>query len=366
MLRSWPKNHGHEHTRRKKRNTSLHAIIAAATMVCAIAGGAGASRAADTIKIGTVHSQGGASAFVAAAKDYFKEEGLDPQLVMFNSAAPIAVAAASGDIDFGSTALTAAFCNLAYEGTLRIVASGGWERKGFQTIGFLVSNQAYAKGLHSFKDMKGSSVGITQLGTPLEYDFARIMKKYSVPLDTIKIVPLQSNQNVASAVKGGEVDVGVQTVANITPILQRGDARLLGWASDELGGGQSTVTFTTAKMVNEHPDIVRRFLKALAKGGATWDKAFLDANGSRQDQATAPEMIDIVAKTLDEKPDVVARGIGYFDPQNRIVLSDLQDVLDWYHEHGKIKQPMDASKLIDKRFVVYAKPGQNAVLPAAQ
>ena len=342
----------------------LLAIAAAAVLVNAM--GLQPGIAADKIKVGTVHSQGGASAFVAKAKGYFAAEGLDVELVLFTSAAPIAVAAASGDIDFGSTALTAAFANLAYQGTLKIIAAGGWERHGFQTIGFLVSNQAYAKGLHSFKDLKGHSVGITQRGTPLEYDLSRILKKYHLSDDDVKIVPLQSNQNVASAVKGGEVDVGVQTVANVNPLLERGDGKLLGWAVDELGGGQSTVTFTTGKMGKEHPDIVKRFLKAFAKGGETWDKAFLDAHGTRKDQASAPEMIGIVAKTLGEKPEVVARGVGYFDPQNRIIVSELQDVLDWYQSHGQIKDHMNARALLDPRFVIEAKSAQSAELPESK
>ena len=311
--------------------------------------------AADPIKIGVVSSQGGASAFVADAKGYFKAEGLDAKLIIFDSAAPIAVAAAAGDIDVGSTALTAAFCNLASQGTLKIVASGGWERPGFQTIGFLVSNQAYAAGLHSFKDMRGHSAGITQLGTPLEYDLARILKKYGITLSDIKVVPLQSNPNVASAIKGGEVDVGVQTVANIYPLVARGDAKLLGWIADELGAGQSTITFTTGQMAKEHPDRVRRFLTAFAKGGAAWDAAFLDAKGERKNQPNADEMIGIVAKALGTSTEIVARGIGYFDPQNRIVLSDVQDVLDWYHANGKLKTRLDAAALIDNRFAIYAK-----------
>ncbi|HEX3972481.1 MAG TPA: ABC transporter substrate-binding protein [Stellaceae bacterium] len=339
-------------------------LLAAGAAACAVAFGAQPSAAADKIKIGVVKSQGGASVFVADAKGYFKEEGLDAQVVTFTSAAPIAVATAAGDVDFSSTALTAAFCNLAYQGTLKIIASGGWERPGFQTIGFLVSNQAYAAGLHSFKDMKGHSAGITQLGTPLEYDLGRILKKYGIAMSDIKIVPLQSNQNVASALKGGEVDTGVQTVANVYPLVERGDAKLLGWVADELGPGQSTVTFTTGKMTKEHPDIVKRFLKAFAKGSAAWDSAFLDKNGKRADQPNAPEMVGIVAKALGEKPDVIARGIGYFDPENRIILSDLQGVLDWYQSNGKIKDHMQADKLVDKRFVIEAK--QSAELPSSR
>ncbi len=341
--------------KRLRRRLAFRVAVAVATMISCLELGVPPAMAADQIKIGVVHSQGGASAFVAAAKGYFTAEGLDAKLILFDSAAPIAVAAAAGDIDFASTALTAAFCNLAYEGTLRIIGSGGWERPGFQTIGFLVSNQAYAAGLHAFKDLKGHSVGITQLGTPLEYDLARILKKYGIPLSDIHIIPLQSNQNIASAIKGGEVDVGVQTVANVYALVARGDAKLLGWIADEMGTGQSTITFTTGQMAKEHPDLVRRFLAAFAKGGATWDAAFLDAQGERKNQPSADEMIDIVAKALDEPPAVIARGVGYFDPRNRIALSNIQDVLDWYQAHGKIKTHMDATALIDQRFAIYTK-----------
>ena len=336
---------------RRATSRTILALAAAGLSLALAASG----RAADHITIGTVHSQGGATVFVADAKGYFKAEGLDVKLHFFDSAAPIAVAAASGDIDFASTALTAAFVNLAAKGTLRVIASGGWERPGFQTIGFLVSNQAYAGGLHSFKDMKGRSAGITQRGTPLEYDLARVLKKYGIGLKDIKVVPLQSNQNVASALKGGEVDTGVQTVANIQPLVARGDAKLLGWFADEVGSGQSTVTFTTGQMAKDHPDTVRRFLRAFAKASATWDSAFLDAKGERKDQANAAEMVGIVAKYLSEKPEVVARGIGYFDPENRIVVSDMQDVLDWYRANGMTKTDIKADQLIDKRFAKLVK-----------
>lgn len=274
-----------------RRNTwRAWATIAVTFVVLALS--ASPSAAADKIKIGTVHSQGGAAVFVALAKGFFQEQGLDAELVFFDSEAPISVAAASGDIDFGTTALTAAFCNLANQGSLKIIASGGWEWPGFQTIGFLVSNQAYAAGLHTFKDMKGRKVGITQLGTPLEFDLARVLEKNGLSARDVQIVPLQSNQNVASALKGG----------------------------------------------------------------ATWDAAFMDAQGTRADQSSASEMIDIVAKALGEKPEVIARGIGYFDPQNRIIMSDTQAVLDWYKANGKIKDAMKAENLIDKRFAIEAKP----------
>jgi len=103
-------------------------------------------------------------------------------------------------------------------------------------------------------------------------------------------------------------------------------------------------------MAKDHPDIVRRFLDSFRKAGAAWDRAFMDANGNRQDQPEAGNMIGIVAATLNLPPDAIAKGIGYFDPEARLKLADLQDLLDWLYQQGMTKAKMDAYSLIDARF----------------
>src|SRR5262249_55108945 len=160
-------------------------------------------------------------------------EGLDPEFVFFESAQPISVAVAGGDADFGTTGLTASFFNLAAQGALKIIASSTWERQGFQQVGVLVSNQAAAAGLKSLKDIGGKSAGITQSGTPLHYVIGLAAEKYGIDLKTIKVLLLQSNPNVASALAGGQADIAVQSVANVFANVEKGNAKLLAWASDE-------------------------------------------------------------------------------------------------------------------------------------
>ena len=58
------------------------------------------SIAAEPIKIGVVRSNGGIPAIIAKEKGYFAAEGVDAQLIFFDSAQPISVAVASGDCDF--------------------------------------------------------------------------------------------------------------------------------------------------------------------------------------------------------------------------------------------------------------------------
>ena len=330
-------------------------ILLRAALLLAIAGGALVPGArAEHVKIGVVRSLGGAPVLIAKEKGLFAAEGLDAELVFFDAAQPIAVAAASGDIDFGTTGMTAALLTLASQGTLRLIGAGTWEHPGFQSIGFLLSNQAYAAGVKSFKDLGGHSVAITQLGTPLHYNLGRVLEKYGVDLKTVRVLPLQSNPNVASALTGGQADAAVQTAANAYPLVQRGDARMLGWVGDELPPGQSEGTFTSTKIANERGDTVKRFLAAFRKAESAWDDAFMGKSGRREDQAGAPEMIAIAAKMLGQPVDIIKLGIAYYDPQSRVSRTDVQRIVQWYKAQNMLKGEIDVDALIDKRYAIMA------------
>ena len=69
----------------------------------------GLARAEEPLKakVGVLRLSSSAPVFIAQDKGYFREAGLDIELKFFDAAQPIAVAVASGDVDFGITAFTA-------------------------------------------------------------------------------------------------------------------------------------------------------------------------------------------------------------------------------------------------------------------
>lgn len=310
--------------------------------------------AADKIKVAVVSSLASAPILIADAKGFFKDEGLDPQLVHFDSAQPVAVAVAAGDIDFGSTGLTGAFFTLANNGVLKLIGAGTWERPGFQGIGLIASDPAWDRGVHSIEALKGHSVAITQTGTALHYSLYLMLKKHGVDLKDVRVLPLQSNPNVASAVTGGQADAATLSSGNAYSLINKNAAHLLGWLADEMGEAQGDGTYTSTKNADQRPEAVRHFLAAFRKGEQTWDNAFLDAKGDRVDQPNAPEMIAIVAKGLGAPEQVVWLGLPYFDPQARVSIPDVQGALDWYYAEGMIKTPIDARKITDFRYAIEA------------
>ena len=81
------------------------------------------ARAADHVKIGTSHISGYPGVPVALARGYFAQQGIDAEIVFFDSAQPISLGVASGDIDFGVSGMSAGFYSLASQGQLKLIAS---------------------------------------------------------------------------------------------------------------------------------------------------------------------------------------------------------------------------------------------------
>ena len=89
------------------------------------------AQAADRVSVGVLRFVSSGPLFLAVERGYFKEQGVDVDLKYFEAAQPIAVAAVSGDVDYGLTAFTGGFYNLAGQGQLKIIGAQSKEAKGF-------------------------------------------------------------------------------------------------------------------------------------------------------------------------------------------------------------------------------------------
>ncbi|HEX9125762.1 MAG TPA: ABC transporter substrate-binding protein, partial [Methylomirabilota bacterium] len=60
------------------------------------------------VRIGALKLSSSAPLFIGVDKGFFKEFGVEPELIFFQAAAPVATALATGQIDVGATGVTAA------------------------------------------------------------------------------------------------------------------------------------------------------------------------------------------------------------------------------------------------------------------
>src|SRR2546428_12020105 len=121
--------------------------------------------AAERVKVGVLKLTSSAPIFIGVEKGFFKEHGVDPELVFFQAAAPIATALAAGQIDVGATGLTAALYNIVLGGErIWIVADKGREWAGYPLTARGGQKGLWGGGVPAGSDPTGRRLGATPGG----------------------------------------------------------------------------------------------------------------------------------------------------------------------------------------------------------
>ncbi|HXQ51194.1 MAG TPA: ABC transporter substrate-binding protein [Stellaceae bacterium] len=325
------------------RGTVLRALALAS---CAFASHA----AAEAIKVG-IGTGGVGHLFVAKERGYFAAEGLDVEFVPFVSAEPVAVAVASGAIEFGATGLSGALYGLGAQGVIRIVAGSVREAPGFKFLTIVESNRAYEAGWKSLKDLGGHSVAVPQIGSPSHYSVALAAEKYGVDLKTVRVLPVQSVANAISAATGGQADAAVMPLVPVMPSIARGDVRLMAYVGDETPW-QIQAVFATAKTATDRHDMVEAFLRAYRKGAKEFHDAFTGPDGARRDGPEADAILAIMAKYMNQTVEQAKLGVPAVDAEGRLDVKDVLHQIAWYKAQNMLKGDAGGDAVIDQRYVV--------------
>lgn len=327
--------------------------IMALMLLAALGQGA---QAAETVRIGLLHTLSPAPLYLAMARGYFTQEGLDAQFKFFQAAQPIAAAAVSGDIDVGITALTGGFFNLAGRGALKVIGGGLHEEKDFEGTALLASTAAFDSGLTSPAKLAGHSMGITQFGSSFHYMAGRIAAHEDIKLKSITLQPLQTIGNMLAAVRTGQVDTTMAIASMAKPLAANGEAKIIAWVG-ELVPYQLTAVFAPSRMTAEHADALHRFAAAYKHGVEDYRAAFLrrGADGKLvRDAQTDAAIADIEKFVFTGDPAAAQKildGIGYYDADGALDARDVEAQLNWFVEQGMVKTDAAPAEVIDTRFL---------------
>src|SRR5687768_5271295 len=274
-------------------------------------------------KIGVLRLSSSAPVFIAQDKGYFKEAGLDIELKFFDAAQPIAVATTSGDVDFGVTAFTAGLYNLAGKGTLKVIGGMSRERAGYPLIGYFTSNNAYARGLKTPKDLAGKRIAVTQTGSSFHYSLGLLADKHGFKLADIKLLPMQSLSNAAAALKGETVDAALLPVSTARKLIDDGGAKLLGWVGDETPW-QLGAVFASPKALTNKP-LVTKLLAALVRADREYHDVILASikDGKADINDKTKPLLEIIAKYTNLPVEQVVGNCAYIDPDGKLDVKNV-------------------------------------------
>jgi NitT/TauT family transport system substrate-binding protein len=313
---------------------------------------AGARAQAKTIRLGVLRLASAGPVFIAYEKGYFTDEGLTVELKFFDAAQPIAVAVTSGDVDLGVPAFTGGLFNLAGKGQMKVIAAQSREEPGYPLIAYLASKKAYDAGLKTLADLRGKSIGITQIGSSFHYSMALLAKKLGFPISEVRLQPLQSLSNVSSALIGGSIEAALLPATVSQPLVDKGEAVRLGFVGDETPW-QLGALFAATKFLGGDRDAVARFVRAYQKGCRDYHDVLLKKgpDGKLAHGPEAEALLAAIAKHVNQPVEVVAKSLAFVERDGRLLLDSVADQIEFYQSQGMVDKGFTVKDIVDTSFV---------------
>ena len=310
--------------------------------------------AQDNVNVGVLRFTSHSAAFISYEKGYFKEAGLNAKLVPFQAAAPMAVAIASGDIDYGVTAISGALVNLAEKGAIRIIGGALTEEKGVDGQKILVSNKAYASGVRKASDLKGRSFGLTQTGSSFHYMASQIAKKEGFSGKEMSLKPLQKVGAIIGALKSGQIDAW-SIVPHIAKALHKsGGAKIIGNVADYIDGYQITTIFTSKNNAKNKRALTKRFLSAYSKGIKEFNDVMVDKKKGAKAIDTTTRLIHkyvYTSRPYKKAAGSIQAGSMRLQPEGRLNLTSVKHQLDWFKAEKLVPNSASIKNLVDASYV---------------
>jgi NitT/TauT family transport system substrate-binding protein len=326
--------------------------LAGVLLLCAAPTAFAQTPAPTKVKIGVLKLTSSAPIFVGVEKGFFKEFGVEPELVYFQAAAPIATALAAGQLEVGATGLTAALYNIVLQGEkLWIVADKGREWPGFPLVAIVVQKELWESGkVRGIRDLKGRAVGVTQLGSTFHYHIGNILEKQGLALSDVRIVPLQAMPATVEALKGKQVDAILVPQPFPAAAEAGGFGKIMAWAGDLYAWQIATVFYSKGFAADRARAVA--FMKGYVKSSRYYyDAALVQKDGRVAPGAAYDEVVDITGRYTGAKPEIIKVGFPYQDRNGRLLVSDIEKQIKWWVTHGFMKEALPVKDVVDPSFL---------------
>lgn len=263
----------------------------------------------------------------------------------------MAVAIASGDVDYAVTAISGGLISLAEKGAAKVIGGALSEEKGIDGQKILASNAAYEAGLTSPAGLGGKKFGMTTAGSSFHYMGAKIAAAEGVEME---FVPLQKTPAVIGAIKSGQIDAWSIVPHIAKPLAASGAVKIIGDVADYLPGYQVTTVFTSAANAAEEREKTAAFLRAFSRGADDFNAALVDRTAGEE---AAEDMVRLVHKYVytdreyeAAKPGIV-NGAMRINANAALNMASVQDQLDWFKAEGLVKESITTEMLVDPSYV---------------
>ncbi len=312
---------------------------------------AAAAHAADKVKIAIIGGAADIGFYLADAKGWFAADGIEVEMITFDSGARMIAPLSTGDIDVGTGAITAGLYN-AFDRdiSIRMIADKGRNVKGMSFQGMMVRKALIESGaVKNFGDLKGRKLAFTGPGANDSSVIDEALGKFGASIKDIEIVYLGLAQQIP-AYANGAIDASIMPEPFRTNVLKLDVARELMPIADLRDNDQTGVVVYADAFIKKRPQTAAKLLNNYVRGV----RYYLDSIvGAKIAGPNADEIIDVLAKysTLKDKEALRAIVPTALDGDVRPNLESLARDLAFYKAQGLVKSNITVDQVADMSWI---------------
>ncbi len=287
--------------------------------------------------------------YVADKKGFFRAEGLEVKLNIFDSAARMITLFASGALDVGGGGPSAGLYNAVARGVdIRIVADKNQTVPGRGAQFMIVRKDLVDSGRYkTLADLKGMKIVSPAPGGSSTTTLDKVFEKAGVTLNDVERVFMPLPQQVA-ALANRAVDGALMAEPIASEVVRLGvGVRVL--ADDQVYPNHQVAVLLYAGQFAKKGDAATRFMRAYLRGVRAYADAIVDNKfvGARGD-----EIVSIIAEYSHLKNADIIRAItpAALHPDGTLHMPSLREDLEIFRKQGLIEGAVAVEQTVDASF----------------
>ncbi|HLH23450.1 MAG TPA: ABC transporter substrate-binding protein [Chloroflexota bacterium] len=304
------------------------------------------------LKAGLIGSTSDAGIYIALQQGYFKEEGLqvDPEIVPSTSVMMGALAAGQLDV-LGPPSAASIFNAAARQVSMRMVADkGSTPSPEWDFVALMVRKDLIDSGqVRDYRDLKGLTATLAGQANAPEIELAKALERGGLTLADVNLTILSFPDMIAGFANQA-VDTGMVIEPFVSSIEAQGTAVRWRGVSEFYGNHQVAVLVYGPSLVEERPEVGRRFMVAYLRGVRDYNDAF---GPKRQGRDAVIKALATYTPIKDPAAYERMRPAG-LNPDGTLAVQSIRDDLAYYERTGSVREAVDLSQVVDTSFQEFA------------
>lgn len=284
--------------------------------------------------------------FIAQREGFFADEGLEVEFLKMSRSQEFMTALAHGDVDVTTGMLAISELNLIASGArVRAVAAMlELSEDSCTFVGVLARRQLYEEGALDDPERVRDLVFDTDLLTPIGYQLDRFLAAMGLAIDELELVNVPPPAAIG-AMASGAIDVMNEAEPFLSQHLEAGHAVLWDRTERTTPGYAHSVMLFGPRLLDERPDLGKRFAAAVRRGLARFAEGKTERN------------LDIVESATGQPREVLERACWPSAPAGAAIdTAAIREYQQWSVARGLLDRVLEDDELVDRRFF----PGDDA------